>query len=139
RRAAGPQLLDTYEEERRPVAIANNAWSVANARRMGEIRAALAAGDSSRFTAAVEDQIRHVGAVGQDLGFAYAAGAPVPAGTAAAPLDPVRYEPTARPGNRAPHLWVARDGRRISTLDLFDTSFVLLAGRRGGEWRGLAR
>jgi len=37
-------------------------------------------------------------------------------------------------GQRAPHAWVHRDGRRISTLDLFDGQLTLLAGRRGGPW-----
>ena len=38
------------------------------------------------------------------------------------------------PGTRAPHLWVDRDGRRISTLDLFGTAFVVLASPRGRAW-----
>ena len=43
-------------------------------------------------------------------------------------LAPVNYLPTARPGHRAPHAWLA-DGR--STLDLFGKGFVLL--RLGAE------
>src|SRR3984957_18164887 len=40
------------------------------------------------------------------------------------PLDPVsEYIPSARPGSRAPHAWLA-DGR--STLDLFGRGFTLL-------------
>ena len=35
------------------------------------------------------------------------------------------YSPTARPGHRAPHVWI--DGA-TSTLDLYDTKFVLLCG-----------
>ena len=38
------------------------------------------------------------------------------------------------PGTRAPHLWIERDGRRISTLDLFGTAFVVLASPRGRAW-----
>jgi hypothetical protein len=38
--------------------------------------------------------------------------------------DGVNYRPTARPGCRAPHAWLA-DGR--STLDLFGRSYVLLS------------
>lgn len=37
-------------------------------------------------------------------------------------------------GTRAPHIWVQHDGRRISTLDLFGTAFVLLAGAEGDKW-----
>lgn len=39
-----------------------------------------------------------------------------------------------RPGSRAPHLWVEHRGDRISTLDLFGKSFVLLAGAKGASW-----
>lgn len=39
-----------------------------------------------------------------------------------------------RPGRRAPHLWVEHQGKRISTLDLFGKSFVLLAGAEGASW-----
>lgn len=41
------------------------------------------------------------------------------------------YIPTARPGSRAPHVWLERNGERLSTTDLFDRAFVLLAGPAG--------
>ena len=44
-----------------------------------------------------------------------------------------------RPGTRAPHAWVEYQGQRISTLDLFGTSFVLLAGSEGTAWCEAAR
>src|SRR5262247_1428771 len=44
-------------------------------------------------------------------------------GTPAPPLEGKTYTQTARPGARAPHVWLA-DGR--STLDLFGRGFVLL-------------
>lgn len=34
---------------------------------------------------------------------------------------------TGEPGSRAPHLWLDRAGARISTLDLYERSLVLLA------------
>lgn len=37
-------------------------------------------------------------------------------------------------GSRAPHIWVRHQGKRISTLDLFTESFVILAGAGGNEW-----
>ena len=43
-------------------------------------------------------------------------------------FDPVRYTPSARPGQRAPHAWLA-SGK--SVLDLFGRGFTLL--RFGGE------
>jgi hypothetical protein len=51
----------------------------------------------------------------------------VPDGTPPTPDDPSEYVPTARPGHRAPHAWLA-DGR--STIDLFGDGFTLL--RLGG-------
>lgn len=45
-----------------------------------------------------------------------------------------RQELTGAPGTRVPHLWLARDGQRLSTLDLLDGRFVLLAGRDGARW-----
>jgi hypothetical protein len=47
--------------------------------------------------------------------------------------------PAARPGARAPHAWVARDGTRLSTLDLFGERFTLLAGGGGAAWCRAAR
>jgi hypothetical protein len=67
--------------------------------------------------------------LGHVLGSAYDVGALLPDGTPPpAAADPVaEYVPSARPGHRAPHRWLMVDGRRISTLDLFDGRFVLLS------------
>lgn len=40
------------------------------------------------------------------------------------------------PGSRAPHLWLEH---RVSTIDLFDQAFVLLAAQDGGPWCEAAR
>lgn len=45
---------------------------------------------------------------------------------------------TGIPGSRVPHLWLERDGKRISTLDLFNGKFVLLTGADGDAWRKAA-
>ena len=44
-----------------------------------------------------------------------------------------------RPGSRAPHVWLARAGRQVSTLDLFGDAFVLLAASQGNAWCDAAR
>jgi hypothetical protein len=44
------------------------------------------------------------------------------------------HEPTGRPGMRAPHFWIDRDGSRVSTLDLFSRGFTLIAGSEAGAW-----
>jgi hypothetical protein len=61
---------------------------------------------------------------GVGMGYRYE-GSPliVPDGAPEPPDPHDHYAPTARPGHRAPHAWLA-DGR--STLDLFGKGFVLL-------------
>jgi len=44
-----------------------------------------------------------------------------------------------QPGTRAPHVWLERDGQRISTLDLFTGGFVLLVGAEGAAWQVAAQ
>ncbi len=63
--------------------------------------------------------------LGTHLGYRYE-GSPIcwPDGSEAPPDDPRSYVPTARPGHRAPHAFLA-DGR--STLDLFGQAYTLLA------------
>ncbi len=42
------------------------------------------------------------------------------------------------PGTRAPHLWVERAGKRISTLDLSGQRFALWCGPAGEAWQTAA-
>lgn len=44
-----------------------------------------------------------------------------------------------QPRSRAPHVWLERQGQRISTLDLFGTRFVLLSGSEGSAWYDAAK
>src|SRR5258708_12430520 len=59
------------------------------------------------------------------LGFVYQSTAVVSDG--GAPLDEVDPTRLACVGARAPHQWFFRQERRISTLDLFGSGYVLLA------------
>ena len=43
-----------------------------------------------------------------------------------------------RPGIRAPHMLLERNGKRCCTCDLFGEHFVLLAGADGAAWRDAA-
>ena len=38
------------------------------------------------------------------------------------------------PGTRVPHVWVEKQGQRLSTLDLLGHGFVLLTGQEGAAW-----
>ncbi len=40
----------------------------------------------------------------------------------------------AEPGTRAPHIWLHRNGARLSSLDLFGDTLVLLAGNKANSW-----
>ncbi|MHB8590257.1 MAG: FAD-dependent monooxygenase [Candidatus Dormibacteraceae bacterium] len=114
---AGPGLLETYDSERRAVA----AW-------VTEEVSLNAKASGSRL-----EQFSNRGMV---LGTSYESSAVVGDGSMPAQvLNPVTdYIPTARPGGRAPHIWLQRGGQRISTIDLFDTEFALLAGPTANPW-----
>ena len=129
---AGPDLLRTYEAERRPIAETNAAQSLENAIKTLEVVEALADQTderSNRIAQAIEDQAPHFDMLGLQLGAVYPPPGSVDDGT---PLvtaaDPVRdHRPTTHPGARLPHAWVARGDVRLSTLDLIPLDrFVLL-------------
>ena len=117
---AGPSLLDTYEAERQPVARFVTEQALLNLRQPG--------------------RPEQYATLGLALGVSYDSAAVVPDGTPAPEIaNPVTdYVPAARPGSRAPHAWLRRNGERISTTDLFDTDFTLLAGTSGQRWRDAA-
>ena len=52
--------------------------------------------------------------------------------------DPALFEdprePSGRPGARAPHVRLTRDGDELSTVDLFGRGFVLLTGPEAHQW-----
>ncbi len=132
----GPQLLDSYEIERKPVAIRNVREASGNLRRMLTPRLLKpppeafepgAAGDIARANfgrAYTETMRREWFSIGIHLGYRYE-GSPaiVPDGTPEPEDTVTSYEQTARPGHRAPHAWL---GPGRSTLDLFGRNFVLL-------------
>ena len=131
-----PHLLDSYESERRPVAIRNVREASGNLKRMLQPRAAKpppeafvpgTAGDKARAEfgrAYTEMMKREWFSIGIHLGYRYEGSALiVPDGTPEPPDEVMDYTPTARPGHRAPHAWL-KEGR--STLDLFGRGFVLL-------------
>jgi 2-polyprenyl-6-methoxyphenol hydroxylase-like FAD-dependent oxidoreductase len=132
----GPRLLASYEPERRPVAIRNVNEATGNLKRMLAPRdrkppAAVfepgPAGDAARqeFGARFTEMMRREWfSAGIHLGFVYE-GSPVivPDGTPPPPDEVMTYTQTARPGSRAPHVWLGPD---VSTLDLFGRGFALL-------------
>jgi len=75
---ANPALLETYHEERRPIAEANTDFSVTNGRRWQAARQAILAGDEAAVAHALKEQVKHLDSEGQDLGFWYGIGASSP-------------------------------------------------------------
>jgi 2-polyprenyl-6-methoxyphenol hydroxylase-like FAD-dependent oxidoreductase len=129
----GPALLDSYDDERRPASARAAEVSLSNYRRLVSAaqRAGLLsptpAGDEARRIIGeglVEENEKSWHPVGVHLGYVYhPSPVVVPDGTPLPPDDTFGYTPTAFPGARAPHAWLA-PGRSI--LDLFGGGFVLL-------------
>jgi len=138
----GPALLSSYEPERRPVALHNIREATANLQRMISPRQHLsplvfqpgAEGDAARkaFGDAYTAMMKHEWyTLPVHLGFRYE-DSPIicPDGTSPPNDPPMVYTQTARPGSRAPHVWLSEDR---STLDLFGRGFVLLRFDPGVE------
>jgi putative polyketide hydroxylase len=70
------------------------------------------------------------------LGYRYTEGAIV-GGDPYAPTIPDDFAATGEPGTRAPHLWLNRDGAKLSTLDLFERVPVLLTAENSA-WHAAA-
>lgn len=146
---APPALLDSYERERRPMALRNTAFARRMADSIGNLRAGAdieAAGEAgARARAELGRQLAaHVAGEfnipGLQLGVRYLDSPIVAAEAGPAPEDdPNRYVPLALPGSRAPHAVV----RGKVLFDLFGRDFTLLAfgvlpaGEREA-WRGVA-
>lgn len=132
---AAPGLLDTYDTERRPWGQFVTDEALNSAISMG--RGPQPAGASTAPALARPEFHSELGMI---FGASYSSAAVIPDGSAAPALDnPVaQYVPAARPGGRCPHVWLERNGERISTHDLIGTGFVLFAGEDGAAWRDAA-
>jgi putative polyketide hydroxylase len=125
---AADTLLDTYQEERRSAAF----LTMQNTNRNSDEIFAIVASALENNWDGVRNLIvnsRRAGAgLGQDLGVTYSVGAVVSDDSELPAVeDPINdYRPSARPGSRAPHLWIEQRGEKLSTLDLFRGAFILL-------------
>jgi len=132
---AGQGLLDTYDAERRPVAEATSARAAARSVEHSHPGFAPPPGAGGGGGGGPQRGILNVA-----LGYRYPRGAVI--GTdPVAPVVPERLDLSGEPGSRAPHLTVRHRGERISTLDLYERSFVLLSGADAGapgSWHGAA-
>ena len=129
----GPRLLASYETDRRPIAARNQAFARGFAESIGTftvdpaVEQATAAGTAERrrLGARLADHGRREFIIpGIVLGARYEGSSIIwPDGTPATTDDPYDYIPTARPGSRAPHVWLD-DGSAL--CDHFGAGFTLL-------------
>ncbi|WP_411576190.1 FAD-dependent oxidoreductase [Streptomyces mutabilis] len=131
---AGEGLLDTYDAERRPVAEATSARAAARSvehSHPGFAPPPVMAGgapDGGPGGAPGPGGGPQRGILNVALGYRYPQGAVVGADPAT-PVVPEGLGLTGAPGSRAPHLWLRPSGgdARVSTLDLYEDSLVLLS------------
>lgn len=130
----GPNLLDTYEIERKPVAIRNFEEATVTFQQQASLPSGKAIAEDSiegeRMRSSCAEALitsnskRQYETEGIALGYRYDLSPIIcPDGTSPVADEVTTYTQTARPGSRAPHAWL-RDGR--STLDLFGDAFTLL-------------
>src|SRR5215467_3524419 len=128
---AGPSLLESYDAERRPVAVRNVEEATRNFQLRSfapipELMEASAAGDTARRKLGDEilrNTARELLSDGIAMGYRYDSAIVCPDGSAPPPMSVTDYVQTSFPGARAPHAPLT-GGR--STLDLFGKSFVML-------------
>ena len=131
---AAPQLLATYQTERHPVGRLASEQSL-----VGPAASVLTHGSDAKLLPAE----KRVPLFSLMAGYRYHSRAVLdedagPSSPAEIELLEKPEELTGLPGTRLPHLWLQRQGQRISTLDLLDGRFVLLAGPAGTPWQTAA-
>ncbi|WP_332452201.1 FAD-dependent monooxygenase [Burkholderia ubonensis] len=138
----GAALLESYEAERRPIALRNTAAARRLTLRVGEVQvpaeveAAGVQGDAARarLGEALQAFRGQFEALGVELGARYDGSAIVWPDGKAPDDDPLTYRPSSVPGGRLPHLWLSgADGMRHSVFDLLGVGFTLLRVRAAAE------
>jgi putative polyketide hydroxylase len=119
---ANGQLLESYNTERRPVTQRTSGQAL------------------SRLSAWFKDLSNHVPApepIVDDLavifGYLYQSGAVIPEEWSNEAFEDPR-DPSGRPGSRAPHLMIEREGTNVGIHDLVSKGFIVLTGPVGHPW-----
>ncbi len=125
---AGPPLLESYEAERRPVGLV--AARQAYLRTDFRARYGLATeANADAFRELIPSEAILAGACYASRGVL---------SEYPRTFVPERAVFDGQPGTRAPHVWIERDGKAVSTLDLFGREWILLASSEGSAWRDAA-
>ena len=155
---ASEALLNTYEAERRPVAVVNSEQSLTNASKLFDLIAVILGFDptttqatcdaitaaratSPELLVAVEAQRPHFDSFNLQLGYCYASAAVLdaPALKSAAEVNISNYVPSWLPGAHLPHRWLTHHGVRKSLLALVPANrFTLIAGPEASGWSAAA-
>ncbi|WP_141435978.1 FAD-dependent oxidoreductase [Bacillus thuringiensis] len=114
---AKPKLLETYREERYPVAKLTTEYA-----------------SSLLFRAAnrEEGSLNNMDGLAVTVGYQYCSEAILDESATPHRMDIVDLN--GRPGTRAPHFWGMYKGKEVSILDLFGNHFVLLTGVDNSSW-----
>ncbi|PEI39100.1 FAD-binding monooxygenase [Bacillus pseudomycoides] len=114
---ADPKLLETYHEERYPVAKLTTDYA-----------------SSILFRAANRDEcnLNNMDSLAVTVGYRYCSKAIIDESTTPHRMDIVDLN--GRPGTRAPHFWGTYEGNEVSILDLLGSNFVLLTGSENSTW-----
>ncbi|MGH1284274.1 FAD-dependent oxidoreductase [Bacillus toyonensis] len=114
---AKPKLLETYHDERYPVAKLTTDYA-----------------SSLLFRAAnrEEGSLNNRDGLAVTVGYQYCSEAIIDDSNTPHRMDVV--ELNGRPGTRAPHFWGMYEGKEASILDLFGNNFVLLTGIENCSW-----
>lgn len=136
---ASEAILDTYQTDRRPVAVENTRRSLQNlmrmldagfnpmsdhsARLLESAEPGVAAAEREKLAAAIPLQRPHFDDLQLEIGYVY--------GEPDASRDPICEAVT---GGRLPHVWGSRDEAKISSLDLIGPGLTLITGAEGTPW-----
>jgi 2-polyprenyl-6-methoxyphenol hydroxylase-like FAD-dependent oxidoreductase len=129
---AGPHLVDSYEAERRPAGLRNTRAAIDLARPVRDIPLDPALDDDTEEGERARAEIgrrlatlnEEFASLGVQLGTRYEGSPIIWPDDSRTPWDVYdRYLPTARPGGRAPHLWLSRTQ---SLFDVLGPGFTLL-------------
>jgi 2-polyprenyl-6-methoxyphenol hydroxylase-like FAD-dependent oxidoreductase len=119
---AGPALLDTYQAERRPVA------STTLEQALLRLKAPRLHWDSSTGAAVERAALGMINAPVVHMGYRYDSTAVIEPLSQLPSTEDIELVLDGAPGSRLPHARVEQDGRRVSTLDLVHSRFILFTG-----------
>ena len=149
---AAPDLLDSYEVERQPVARINTQQSLLNSGEILKLVAAIMGPDPANterhmaqlakdptsdatLTDAIDAQRPHFDSLALQMGYRYASAAIVDGNAWEPPANISEYKAEFAPGESLPHRWIDQNGERKSWLSCIRVDgFTLITGPKADHW-----